>query len=485
MARSGTHNRSCSPCRTGVLNLDPISFRPGSTYDYVTKVAPVIYDAGARCPRFERFLAEVFADTPEIVDYLQRCIGYCLTALTSEQVFWILWGLGSNGKSTLIEVLQSLFGPYAWTMPFPTSTWTAAISEYQRAELPGRRFVTASEVSQRGHLHEEFIKGLTGSDTVNARQIYGRPFTFTPVAKFWLRCNDRPVIKDLTHSMWRRVKLIPFTQTFTVDTTLTPMLMAELPGILNWVLEGCRLWRREGLYEPTCVQAATAEYREASDVLSEFVDDRCHVMTGCSVGGRELFAAYQSWEAGRGTSPDQRLSQKTFGLRVKARFPDIGTSRKVVYSGLGTAHRGAAKSGVRTNQHKITKEDPPEGKQPFLLPRCARGQRFILSVRYGSSTPPERLRRKQSGVRRPSRRQLAAIPGRPRHHAGNPNGCGSTASSWRCRGRGTGQYAGWVGVRPRSLSQNHLERRIFGLCTSWVTRCTEGGPVLSRKTLDS
>jgi putative DNA primase/helicase len=248
-------------------------------------------------------------------------------------VFWILFGLGSNGKSTLMELLQEvIFGPYAWTMPFPTATWTNTITEYQRAELPGRRLISASEVTQRGHLNEEFIKSLTGSDTVNARRIYGRPFTFTPVGKFWLRCNDRPVIKDLTHSMWRRVKLIPFTQTFTVDPTLLPTLRTEAAGILNWLLEGCRLWRAEGLCEPSSVQVATAWYRTASDVLTEFLDDRCLLSDGVSIGPG---AVRRLSSLGSITGhADQRLSQKVFGLRIKARFTDIGTSRKVVYGGL-------------------------------------------------------------------------------------------------------------------------------------------------------
>jgi putative DNA primase/helicase len=250
---------------------------------------------------------EIFADHKELVDYLQRAFGYCLTGLTTEQVFWILWGLGANGKSTLIEVLQhSIFGAYAWTMPFPTATWTTAISEYQRAELPGRRVVTASEVKHRAHLHEDFIKSLTGGDSVNARQIYGRPFTFVPVAKFFLRCNERPIIKDLTHSMWRRVKLIPFTQTFPIDVTLSPALSAEASGIFNWLLEGVRLWRIEGLQEPDIVQAATADYRQASDVLTDFLAERCFVSTGVSVGGRELFAAYVSWEDTRRTPTEGR-----------------------------------------------------------------------------------------------------------------------------------------------------------------------------------
>jgi putative DNA primase/helicase len=321
----------------GAIDLQTSRFRDGRPDDYLTKISPVVYDATARCPRFVTFMQEIFKDHPDLVDYLQRVFGYCLTGVTTEQVFWIFWGLGANGKSTLVELLQHrLFGPYAWTMPFPTATWTTAISDYQKAELPGRRFVTASEVARRAPLHEGFVKGLTGDEVVNARQIYGRPFTFMPVAKFILRCNERPVIRDLTHAMWRRVKVVPFTQTFPIDASLASTLAAEASGILNWLLDGLRLWRTEGLKEPAIVQAETADYRNASDVLTDFLAERCFIADGVSVGGRELFAAYVAWEDTRRTPAEDRLSQKTFGVRIKERFPDIGT-RTVRYSGVTLA----------------------------------------------------------------------------------------------------------------------------------------------------
>jgi putative DNA primase/helicase len=333
-------NWDCDPMlfgvQNGVLDLDTQRFRAGRPSDYITKVAPVFYDASAACPRFKEFIKEIFADHPELGDYLQRCVGYWLTGLTTEQVFWILWGLGANGKSTLIEVLlHALFGQraYGWVMPFPTASWTTAISEYQRAELPGRRFVTASEVKQRGHLHEDFIKSLTGGDSVNARQIYGRPFTFVPVGKFVLRCNERPIIRDLTPSMWRRVKLVPFTQEFAVNAKLSQELMNEASGILNWALEGVRKWRTDGLKEPDIVHATTQEYRDDSDVLTHFVDERCLEIPGKSVKGRDLYTAYLRWEDDRRTTTEDRLSQKAFGLRIKAKYPDIGT-RTAQYSGL-------------------------------------------------------------------------------------------------------------------------------------------------------
>ena len=212
------------------------------------------------------------------------------------------------------------------------------MSEYQRAELPGRRLVTASEVKQRGHLHEDFVKSLTGGDTVNARVIYGRPFVFVPVAKFILRCNDRPIIKDATHAMWRRVKVVPFTQTFAPDLTLTDTLTAEAPGIFNWLLEGLRLWRDEGLCEPDIVRAETDDYRAACDVVSEFLVDCCLVAPGVSIAGRDLFIAYVAWEDQRRTPADDRLSQKTFGIRIKERFKDIG-NRTVRYSGVALLTR--------------------------------------------------------------------------------------------------------------------------------------------------
>ena len=132
--------------QNGVLDLERGVLRPGCTIDRITKVSPVVYDAAARAPRFERFLAEIFRSAPEILPWLQRVLGYCLTGLTSEQQFWIWWGIGGNGKSTLLARLLHIFGVgdagYAWTMPFPTAHWSTTVSEYQRAELPdaaGRR----------------------------------------------------------------------------------------------------------------------------------------------------------------------------------------------------------------------------------------------------------------------------------------------------------------------------------------------------------
>jgi putative DNA primase/helicase len=318
--------------QNGVVDLETGRVRDGHPDDGLTRVSPAIYDPAAQCGRWEQFIGEIFQPHVELASYWQRVMGYALTGLTTEQVIWILFGTGANGKSTLIETItSSILGPgLAWTMPFPSASWTDSMSEYQKAALAGRRFVTSSEVARQGRLNEEMVKSLTGGDAVNARHPYGRPFQFTPQAKFFVRVNDRPIIGDESHGMWRRLKLIPFEQTFPVDTTLAEILASEAPGILNWAVQGCLDWQRDGLREPAVVQAATASYREEQDQVSGFLEACCVQREGVSAKAGELFCAYQTW-AGANVRPEERLSQKAFGVRLGKKFPSSDKRHKIYF----------------------------------------------------------------------------------------------------------------------------------------------------------
>lgn len=139
-------------------------------------------------------------------------------------------------------------------MPFPAEGWSDAMTEYQKAMLVARRFVMAKETLQTKRLNTGIIKALTGGDTINARHPYGRPFQFRPVAKIWLAVNHRPVIRDDSLGIWRRVYLVPFTRTFKVDTTLAAILGGEAPGIPAWAVRGCLDWQKHGL-PASCVRA--------------------------------------------------------------------------------------------------------------------------------------------------------------------------------------------------------------------------------------
>jgi putative DNA primase/helicase len=319
----------------GVIDLRNGTLREGRVDDYITKAAPVPFDPTATCPRWERFIVEIMGGDEEMARYLRRVFGYLLTAETGEQVFWIFWGDGSNGKSTLIEVFMRVLGDsYCWTIPFPSDSWSDSLNEYHKAMLENQRIVTASEVSRRGKLNDELIKSLTGGDKINARHPYCKPFTYVPVAKFILRVNEKPEILDQSHGMWRRVKLVPFTQTFALDQTLTPTLLAEAPGILAWAVRGCLEWQTDGLAHPAAVEAATNEYRAESDPFLQFVNECCVVHANASVNATELFKSYVAWCEAQQTPQINRMSQRAFGMRARAMF-GVKDGRTVTYTGVG------------------------------------------------------------------------------------------------------------------------------------------------------
>jgi putative DNA primase/helicase len=177
------------------------------------------------------------------------------------------------------------------------------------------------------------VKSLTGNDSVNARVIYGRPFTFIPSAKFFLRVNDKPQIRDESHGMWRRIKLVPFLETFAIDAKLSAELATEAPGILNWAIQGCLDWQRDGLSEPAIVKAATAEYRGEQDQFASFIESCCELVEGISVRASHLYDAYKTWAADN-TRLEDRLSQTAFGKRMKARVAFNDQGRHTIYYGI-------------------------------------------------------------------------------------------------------------------------------------------------------
>ena len=308
----------------GVVDLTTGRVRPGQRLDRVTTHVGLPYDQDATCPRWVRFLAEVFDEDFELVDFVHRAVGYSLTADVGEQCLFLLHGLGANGKSTLLNVLREFLGGYACNTPFSTLEKIRGSSiPNDVAALVGRRFVTASEASEGFRLDEGRVKALTGGDTVTARFLHQEYFTFKPVAKFWLAMNHKPRVTDDSHGFWRRVHLIPFTRQFPIDKNLEPQLLNELPGILTWAAEGCRKWLNQGLEPPESVRSATEEYRRESDHLDEFVAESIEETdAGTLLPTKEIARAYGEWADAECLNKRERLGSTSLKRRFKARWPD-------------------------------------------------------------------------------------------------------------------------------------------------------------------
>ena len=305
----------------GVVNLRTGRLLKGHPSQRITQRSDVAFDPAAQCPRWEQFLTDIFNGDAEMVAFIHRAIGYSLTGDTSEQCLFACYGGGANGKSTLLEVVRHVLGGYAHNLPFSAFELQARSSiPNDVASLVGKRFVTAIETNESVRLNEARVKGLTGSDTLSARFLYGEFFSFQPVAKIWLAFNHKPRIEDDSQGFWRRIRLIPFQKEFKegeADRQLLSKLRAEAQGVLAWAVRGCLAWQREGLQPPARVKEVTQAYREESDPLTEFLQDRCIVAEDAQVAAADLWWGYQYWVNNDGERFS--LDRKAFTRRLQER----------------------------------------------------------------------------------------------------------------------------------------------------------------------
>lgn len=322
-------NLDTNPWMFNVLN-GTVDLRNGQLYKHdpgqlITKLAAVTYEPlllnrdRIACPKFMAFLFRIMDGNEGLITFLQRLAGYSLTGLTTEQCFALLYGGGSNGKTTLLEILRGVIGEYAREAAF--DTFLARRNEGVRddiAELRGSRFVSASEPEGGKRLSEALVKKLTGNEMMRARNLYQPGFQFRPTFKLWFASNHKPDIKGTDLGMWRRVRLIPFEQTITdeeKDKHLADRIAAtETSGVLAWMVRGCLDWQRHGLGTPPEVTAATDDYKSEMDTLGAFFEQACVKGDAVSAVSSDLYNTYRTWCALNGETPD---SQRTFSLNLQ------------------------------------------------------------------------------------------------------------------------------------------------------------------------
>jgi P4 family phage/plasmid primase-like protien len=330
----------------GTLDLRTGGLRPHRRDDFLTSASPIPYDPNAKCPTWERFLHEIFAGDRDLIEFVQRAVGYSLTGLTHEHVLFICHGLGSNGKSVLIEIIAAILADYA--QQCPTDTFMVkdrgGTIPNDIARLRGARFVSAVETESGRRLAESLVKQATGGDRLTARFLHREFFEFVPKFKLWLATNHRPEIRGTDNGIWRRIRLILFGVTFkdpekagpgdlVKDDRLAEKLRTEMTGVLAWAVRGCLVWQKDGLTSPDAVSAATATYREEQDVLAHFLAERCQTAPNYVARAGDLYKNYSEWAEANGEKP---ISSTAFGLQLKERGfrADRGTAGVRVWLGI-------------------------------------------------------------------------------------------------------------------------------------------------------
>lgn len=306
--------------RNGTVDLRTGQLRAVRPADLVTRQAGATFDPAATCPQWEAHVEFVTRGDKLLAEYLRQAVGYSLTGSTAEQKLFFLQGNGQNGKSTFVDVLSKLLGDYAVQGDENLLTSTSG-HPTQLADLRGCRLVVCDETDREKKLAEQRIKMLTGK-TLKARFMRQDFFQFTPRFKLWVSGNHKPEIRGTDLGIWRRLKLVPFTALLTEDRRILDyeeILEQELPGILNWALEGLRQWREAGgLGEAAVVTQATREYRDEEDVVGLWLADCVNVgVPDVYATNERLYESYRWWCTANGV--EKIVSAVVLGRDLSAR----------------------------------------------------------------------------------------------------------------------------------------------------------------------
>lgn len=228
----------------GVIDVKTGALLPHS-YKYLFKYcAPVDFSHSAECPRWEKFLDEVFEGNKDLVDLSQRLFGYILLGgRPFLHKAFVLYGGGRNGKSTFLDVLRAVIGYESYS----TVSMSKLDKEFSLVNIDGM-LANIVEETPTDEINAEVFKTLVGGGEIQAAHKGMDEYKFRCNARFVFACNDLPVFRDKSVGLEERLVFIPFNRYFKEserDTSITEKLITELPGIFNWALKGAKTIEKE------------------------------------------------------------------------------------------------------------------------------------------------------------------------------------------------------------------------------------------------
>lgn len=320
-------------CANGVIDIENARLLPFHPAQMCSKASVAAYHGPPRAgTRFEKFLAACFDDDQEVLEWYQLYMGYCMSALTDEQIFLIRQGLGSNGKSMLKIATSEVFGSYAVVMDadciIEAGKPSAGSASSHIMALRGARIGETDESGEQAVLSERIIKALSGGGAYTGRELHGKQETFQITHKGILNTNYRPVLENASYSLVRRMALMPMLVTFKSPETLDssrPRQRPKDPTLeryltsdqgreegLSWCTEGARWYFELRRADPSrlvlekrprIMEDALKAYVQSSDIAARWIAD-CLEFEDIQQGarptwhlalGERLGGAFRAW----------------------------------------------------------------------------------------------------------------------------------------------------------------------------------------------
>lgn len=334
------------PCANGVIDLETGDLRPGDPADLLVRSIPIEYHGIERTnAAWETFMAEIHQGDAELVAFVQRLLGYCLTGLTTEHFIACFLGEGANGKGTLFEVLREVMGELSWAIEpemllEQKSAKSSAGPSPDVISLHGRRLVVASETDKNRKISAAKVKRYTGGDTLIGRSPHDKyEINFQPSHKMVLYTNHAPKGLADDFALFRRLVYLVYPLRFVEDVpaqqardpqnahlyrprnvALKAQLLADPGGILAWLVRGCLQWQQlGGLKPPASILAAAEAVRRNEDHLENFLDAQAtRVDADYTVRFGWLYEQFAAWYA-ENVDEDKRYipTKKSLGDQLR------------------------------------------------------------------------------------------------------------------------------------------------------------------------
>lgn len=332
-----------------------VAMHPHDPADRITRMAAVRYDDKATAPLFLGVVRTSLPDTDKGGDddpgaqeraFFKRLLGYSATGRTEEQGFALCQGRGRDGKSTILDACREALGTYGVAASPDTFLEGGMRSGSDAAPdliaLSGdTRLAVLSEPKRGAKFNEGLLKAWTSGSPISARDLHSKPINFRPKAKLIFECNAFPVARGDDDGIWRRVLTPQFRHQVPedqMDRLLPEKLRAgELPGILNWLVEGVGDWLERGSLDmPPSLRSVLDDYRRSSSPFGDWLRERC--VTGDDAKGDrtlsgDLYRDFKDWFEAQGF--EKPMSARAFGDALRDR--QIGLMGK---NAAGLKYRG-------------------------------------------------------------------------------------------------------------------------------------------------
>jgi putative DNA primase/helicase len=322
----------------GTVDLRTGNLRPHRKEDFITKLVRCNYIPNLEGPGWLYFVRQTFGD---LVDWIQKAVGYSSTGVTNEKAAFLLWGLTDTGKSTFLTILREVFANYSALIQIDTlmasknhDNNTAA----DLADLRGARLAVTSETEEGARLREAKLKRITqGMGEIKTARKYENPVCFAESHKLWFDCNHQPVIRGVDDAIWNRIIIVPCTHQVSEaekDRNLKAKLLHEAEAIASWTVAGAVRWYKEGLGRPKLILDTREQWRKDMDVIGQFIAECCVQDSESSGRANELYDAFKCWSEKQGY--EHVITLMAFGLRLAERrgLQKGRDTKGVFYSGI-------------------------------------------------------------------------------------------------------------------------------------------------------